>query len=97
MFVELLCNPSVPSLVGGEGAEVLWLEVFNESDLNFSLTCEGSGPAAVISSVANLLAHEASIVMSIERSFCEFTIQLKITGPSQVRPDETGNGGVASR
>ena len=55
----------MPPEVGGEGSEVFGLEIFDKSNINFGLSSQSAGFTAVVSSVANFLTHEPSIVMPI--------------------------------
>lgn len=83
---KLFIRPFMPAVVGWKGFEINWLKVPDNPYIHLSLSCKCVRFSEVVSSVANLLAHEASIVMSIIRLFGEFSVCDKVACPCQTRP-----------
>ena len=89
---ELRVNVVLPLLVGGEGSEVLGLELLNDPDRKLGLCTESCRLATIVTSVSEFFAHKSVCVMSIIRLFCDILVSLKIIGPRKFWPTNSCNG-----
>jgi len=83
---DLISNPSLPSLMSGEGCEVSRLKLLDDANGEMVHKSEGWRLASVIGSVSDLLDGVSVSVMAIVRPLCDNFIAFKVASPSQVRP-----------
>lgn len=74
---DFVRDPFLPLLVRGERLEVERLEGSNDFERKFRLSSESVSSSAVITSVAQFLAHETVTVMSIVERFSDSFIAFK--------------------
>ena len=76
----------MPSLVSGEGGEVLGLELGDEVDGDAGLFSESLRLPSIVRTVSKFLAHKPVSVMSIVWSLSEMLVTCQFARPPKVRP-----------
>jgi hypothetical protein len=84
-------NVTLPLLMGGEGSEVLGLELLDDAEGELGLGGEGGWLASVVTAVTEFLTHEAVSVMSIVWLLSDIFVVLEVTCPREVRPANSSN------
>jgi len=91
---EIRRHSAVPTLVGGEGRKVFCLELADEFGVEVGVLGHGVGLTIIVSSVSEYLCHVAIRVLSVERSFSNFSICFEVSDPGKLGPRESANTSV---